>query len=108
MALVTQHQVDSAQELRGCDNNFFLHFAPGSEGTIYRERPVFTRLQEYDPDLVRICLHSGDKFSRYQVTREDHYNTIFPAYKFMANNVHDSDPGVCNNQDRSGKFYLFR
>jgi|SRR3989344_7681380 len=108
MALVKQHEVHSAQELMEKDNNFFLHFAPGSEGTIYRGRPVFQRLQEHEPDLVKMCLDSGDKLSRYQVSREDHYQTIFSAYQFMANNVHDSDPSVCNNQNPGGEFYLFR
>src|SRR3989344_8428537 len=91
MAIVKQHEVHSVPELMDCDNNFFLHFAPGTEGTIYRERPVFTQLQEHDQDLVSRCLDSGDKFSCYQVSREDHYSTIFPAYLFMTNNVHDTD-----------------
>lgn len=93
-------------DTNGVTSNFYMFFAQGF-GEIYREQLVFHRLRKSNPDLVQICLQSGTEYSERKKSREAHYETIFPAYQFMEQNVHLTDPHVV----RDGKVdmdYLFR
>ncbi len=92
----------------GATSNFYLHFSPGFIGDIYRKRPVFQRLNNTEPDLVQRCLDSGRMFSEKKDLKEKHYQTIFPAYRFMEQNVHLTDPGVVDKDGKIDMNYLFR
>lgn len=95
-------------DTKGITSNFYLHFAPGIIGDKYRKRPVFQRIRKQNPDLVLRCLVSGVIYSKGKKSKEEHYQTIFPAYKFMEQNVHLDDPGVKDKTGKVDRQYLFR
>ena len=94
-------------DTNGVTSNFYMHFATEWVADIYRERPVFERLKKVNPNLVKICLESHKKHAN-NIKSGEHYQTIFPAYKFMEQNVLLTDAGVTDKTGKVDKDYLFR
>jgi hypothetical protein len=94
-------------DLTGIHSNFYLHFSPEFFGSIYRKRQVFQRLILSEKELANACIKSGKEYHEKTRTKEEHYQTIFPAYQFMEANVHIEDRDVIDKNGILNEDYLF-